>query len=132
MSVTRNISIRVVQLAHLVLIIYLVLGGVFPFILVHITTWPDNYLWFGIAHIGYLVLILFHWKTNHNRCYLTDLEAFLKQIPVQEMLPFTQRVSISSSKLSRSDLDSKHQSVLRRLVYVTALLLILEVLINCL
>ena len=38
------------------------------------------------THIIFSCAILLHWKLNDNKCFLTELEATLREVPVKETL----------------------------------------------
>lgn len=62
----KTILIRLIQYIHMAVLIFVIAGALLP--------WREVWL----VHLVFLPLMYLHWKTNRNRCVLTQIEAHLK------------------------------------------------------
>lgn len=62
----RNLAIKLLQTVHMAVLAFVLTAPLLPF----------RSVW--IAHLVFVPLMFLHWKTNRNRCVLTQIEARLK------------------------------------------------------
>lgn len=66
-TLSTRMIVRFVQAIHILVLVFVLSGWLLPF---------PPWLW---AHVFFIPLLILHWRTNQNQCFLTQLEARLKE-----------------------------------------------------
>ncbi|MES2962417.1 MAG: DUF2784 family protein [Bdellovibrionota bacterium] len=87
-----NSLIRTLQFLHMAVLVFVIFGGFLP--------WKEVWL----VHMVFVPLMFLHWKTNNNRCVLTQIESHLKGEREVSESGFIKRLWISIFRREPSDL----------------------------
>lgn len=65
-GMTTTLLIKAIQYIHMAVLLFVIAAGFSP--------WREVWL----VHVVFVPLMFIHWKTNRNRCVLTQIESRLK------------------------------------------------------